>query len=47
VELDGQQVAVHAQHRRHPDREVYIGAALGKAQLQECIDTRHIPLFVQ
>ena len=45
-ELDGQQVAVHAQHRGHPDREVHVRAALREAQLQKCVDARHFPPFI-
>ena len=47
AELDGQQVAVHAQHRRHPHGEVHVRAALCQAQLQKCVDSRHIPLFIR
>ena len=37
----GIEIAVHAQHRRHADGQVHIGAALLRAELQERVDTRH------
>ncbi len=39
AELDRQQLAVHAQHRRHADRQVHVRAALRGAELQECVDS--------
>ena len=41
AELDRHEVAVQAQHRRHADGEVDVGAALREAQLQERVDTCH------
>ena len=41
AKLDRHQIAVHAQHRRHADRQVQIGAALGHAQLEERVDSCH------
>ena len=41
AELDRHQVAVHAQHRRHADGEMDVGAALREAELQECVDACH------
>ena len=41
AELDRHQVAVHAQHRRHADRQVQIRAALGHPQLEERVDSCH------
>jgi len=36
-ELDGHQVAVHPQHRRHPHCEMDVGTALGQSQLQKSV----------
>jgi hypothetical protein len=33
AKLDGHEVAVHAQHWRHADGEMDVGATLGEAQL--------------
>ncbi len=41
AELDRAQVAVHAQHRRHADRQVDVGAALREPEFQECVDACH------
>src|SRR5689334_11752394 len=45
AELDRHEVAMHAQHRRHPDGQVDVGAALLRAKLQERVNTRqgHTP----
>ncbi len=41
AELDGHEVAVHAQHGRHADGQVHVGAALLHAKLQERIYAGH------
>ena len=41
AELDGHEIAVHAQHGRHTDGEVHVGAALLHAELQERVDASH------
>ena len=41
AEFDRHQIAVHPQHRRHADRQVQIGAALGDTQLEEGVDSCH------
>src|SRR5581483_3594441 len=39
-EFNGKQIAVHAQHGRHADRQMYVGAALLRAKLEKRVDTR-------
>ena len=41
AEFDRHQVAVHAQHRRHADRQMDVGTALGETQFQERVDAWH------
>ena len=41
AEFDRHQIAEHAQHRRHADRQVQIGAALRHAQFEERVDSCH------
>ncbi len=41
AEFDGHEIAVHAQHRRHADRQMQVRAALRHAQLQERVDSCH------
>ena len=41
AELDGHEIAVHAQHGRHADGQVHVGAALLHAKLQERVDASH------
>ena len=41
AKLDGHQIPVHAQHRRHADGQMQIGATLGHAQLEERVDSCH------
>ena len=41
AELDGQQIAMHAQHRRDAHRQVHVRAALLHAEFQERVDARH------
>jgi hypothetical protein len=40
AEFDRQEIAMHAQHGRHADGEVHVGAALLRAKLKERVDTR-------
>ena len=42
TELDRQQVALHAQHRRHPDGKMHVRAALLRAQLEKRVYTRQV-----
>ena len=42
AELDRHQVAVHAQHGRHADGQVHVGAVLLHAKLQERVDASHV-----
>ena len=42
AELDRHEVAVHAQHGRHADGQVHVGAALLHAELQERVDAGHV-----
>ena len=46
AELDGHEVAVHAQHGRHADGQVHVGAALLHAKLQERVDASHVGLIL-
>ena len=41
AELDGHQVAIHAQHGRNADGQVHVGAVLLHAELQERVDASH------
>ena len=41
AELDRHEIAMQAEHRRHADGEVHVGAALGQAELQEGIYACH------
>ena len=41
AKLDRQQIAVHAQHRRHADGQMQVRAALRRAQLEERVDSCH------
>ncbi len=40
TEFDGQEIAVHAKHRRYADGQVHVRAALLRPQLQERVNTR-------
>ena len=40
AELDGQQVAMHPQHRRNADGQMHVRASLLRAELQERVDAR-------
>jgi hypothetical protein len=41
AKLDGHEVAIHAQHGRHADGQVHVGAALLHAKLQEGVYAGH------
>ena len=38
---------MHAQHRRHADGQVHVGAALLRAELQERVDARQVATLLR